>query len=110
MPAHPAPATAEVAPAPSPMVEAHRNRRKIPFWAMPVLAALPLWAYVYTGTLSPPPAGEGPEVLGAELFAGSGCVGCHGRSKARRVGKSVSVRVDLGGRRILKQKKKASYQ
>src|SRR3546814_15857337 len=29
-----------------------------------------------------------------------------GRSEERRVGKSVSVRVDLGGRRILKKKKK----
>src|SRR3546814_17925810 len=28
------------------------------------------------------------------------------RSEERRVGKSVSVRVDLGGRRILKKKKK----
>src|SRR3546814_20878741 len=29
-----------------------------------------------------------------------------GRSEERRVGKSVSVRVDLGGRRIIKKKKK----
>lgn len=86
MPAHPAPATAEVAPPPSPMVQAHQQRRKIPFWAMPVLAALPLWAYVYTGTLSPPPAGEGPEVLGEELFAGSGCGGCHGAGGGGGVG------------------------
>src|SRR3546814_18553652 len=31
------------------------------------------------------------------------------RSEERRVGKSVSVRVDLGGRRVLKKKKKRSY-
>lgn len=86
MPAHPAPATAEAAPPPSPMVEAYQRRRKIPFWAMPVLAALPLWAYVYTGTLSPPPAGEGPEVLGEELYAGSGCGGCHGAGGGGGVG------------------------
>lgn len=86
MPAHPAPATVEAARPPSPMVEAYRNRRKIPFWAMPVLAALPLWAYVYTGTLSPPPAGEGPEVLGEELFAGNGCAGCHGAGGGGGVG------------------------
>src|SRR3546814_17752706 len=30
------------------------------------------------------------------------------RSEERRVGKSVSVRVDLGGRRILKKKKKTT--
>src|SRR3546814_13094771 len=29
---------------------------------------------------------------------------CPGRSEERRVGKSVSVRVDLGGRRIIKKK------
>lgn len=86
MPAHPAPATAEAAPPPSPMVEAYRTRRKIPFWAMPVLAALPLWAYVYTGTLSPPPAGEGPEVIGEELYATSGCGGCHGAGGGGGVG------------------------
>ena len=86
MPTHPAPAEVESAPPPSPMVEAYQKRRKIPFWALPVLAALPLWAYVYTGTLSPPPAGDGPEVLGEELYAGSGCGGCHGAGGGGGVG------------------------
>src|SRR6056297_3840562 len=31
------------------------------------------------------------------------------RSEERRVGKSVSVRVDLGGRRIIKKKKKTPH-
>ncbi|HET7719840.1 MAG TPA: c-type cytochrome, partial [Acidimicrobiales bacterium] len=82
MPAHPAPESLPTAPPPSPMVEAHQRRRKVPFWAMPVLAALPLWAYVYQGTLSPPPVGEGPEVLGEELYASAGCAGCHGAGGA----------------------------
>jgi len=86
MPSHPAPEVAPPAPPPSPMVEAHNRRRKVPYWAMPVLAALPLWAYVYQGTLSPPPAGEGPEVLGEELYAGSGCAGCHGAGGGGGVG------------------------
>lgn len=86
MPAHPAPESLPATPPPSPMVEAHQRRRKIPFWAMPVLAALPLWAYVYQGTLSPPPAGEGPEVLGEELYAASGCAGCHGAGGGGGVG------------------------
>ncbi|MFP5320633.1 MAG: c-type cytochrome [Acidimicrobiia bacterium] len=86
MPAHPEPETVPAAPPPSPMVEAYRRRRKIPFWAMPVLAALPLWAYIYQGTLSPPPAGEGPELLGAELYASSGCAGCHGAGGGGGVG------------------------
>jgi len=86
MPAHPAPEATPPAPPPSPMVEAHGRRRKVPYWAMPVLAALPLWAYIYQGTLSPPPAGEGPEVLGEELFASSGCAGCHGAGGGGGVG------------------------
>src|SRR3546814_2405145 len=32
------------------------------------------------------------------------------RSEERRVGKSVSVRVDLGGRRIIKKKRKMIYR
>src|SRR3546814_16397480 len=38
---------------------------------------------------------------------GQPCPACGGliRSEERRVGKSVSVRVDLGGRRIIKKKK-----
>jgi mono/diheme cytochrome c family protein len=44
---------------------------------MPVLAALPLWAYVYQATLEPPPAGaDTPIALGAKVYAG--CSACHG--------------------------------
>lgn len=76
-------AAAEVekpAPAPEPVrpeVAAALRRRKIPFWAMPVLAGLPLWAYVYQGTLSPPPAGiEGAMAVGEEVYLA--CSACHG--------------------------------
>ena len=69
------------APAPPPPlrpeVAAALSRRKIPYWAMPVLAALPLWAYVYQATLEPPPAGESdPLVLGEAVYGG--CASCHG--------------------------------
>jgi hypothetical protein len=75
------PARVEPAPPPEPEpvrpeVEAYQRRRKIPYWAMPVLAALPLWAYVYQGTLEPPPAGEDdPLVLGEEVYGS--CASCH---------------------------------
>ena len=83
-PAVPAAAAAPVEPAPPPPpapvrpeVAAALNRRKIPYWAMPVLAALPLWAYVYQATLEPPPAGESdPLVLGEAVYGG--CASCHG--------------------------------
>lgn len=85
MPAHPAPADEPPAPPPSPMVEAYNNRRKIPFWAMPVLAIIPVWAYIYVGTLDPPPEGPGPAQLGAEEYA-AGCAGCHGGAGGGGVG------------------------
>ncbi len=80
-PAVPAAAAAEVAPPPPapvrPEVAAALRRRKIPYWAMPVLAGLPLWAYVYQATLEPPPAGESdPVVLGEHVYGG--CAACHG--------------------------------
>jgi mono/diheme cytochrome c family protein len=81
-PAAAAPAAPEPKPAPKPdrpEVAAAKARRKVPFWAMPVLAALPLWAYVYQATLEPPPAGDDtPLALGQEEYAG--CSACHGAS------------------------------
>jgi mono/diheme cytochrome c family protein len=81
--AAPAPAApVEVAPPPAPEpdrpeVVAAKSRKKVPIWALPVLIALPVWAYVYHGTLEPPPAGEDdPFVLGEAVYAG--CSSCHG--------------------------------
>jgi hypothetical protein len=81
-PAVPAAAAAAVepaAPAPKPVrpeVTAALRRRKIPFWAMPVLAGLPLWAYVYQATLEPPPAAElTPLEAGGVVY--NGCASCH---------------------------------
>ena len=81
VPAVPAAAAVEVAPEPPkpvrPEVTAALKRKKIPIWAMPVLAGLPLWAYVYQATLEPPPAGESdPFVLGEAVYGG--CAACHG--------------------------------
>ncbi len=84
-----APAVAETPAAPSlpdpvaPWVEAAQSRRKIPFWAVPILALLPLWAVIYALTLDPPtPTEPGPLELGAETYAGKGCSGCHGAGGA----------------------------
>lgn len=77
-PAAPAPVAPTPPPAPvRPEVAAAQRRRKIPIWALPVLAGLPLWAYVYQATLEPPPAGESdPLTLGAEVY--NACAACHG--------------------------------
>lgn len=90
MAAHPAPADEPPAPPPSPMVEAYNRRKKIPYWAMSVLAFIPLWAYVYVGTLDPPPEGDGPELLGEQAYAANGCAGCHGGGGGGGVGPGFS--------------------
>jgi mono/diheme cytochrome c family protein len=92
-PAVPAAAAVEAAPPPPapvrPEVAAALRRRKIPYWAMPVLAGLPLWAYVYQATLEPPPAAEaGPLALGEEIYGG--CASCHGASGGGGVGPALT--------------------
>jgi hypothetical protein len=48
-----------------------------------VLAALPLWAYVYQATLEPAPSGElTPLDAGGEVYVSSACAGCHGAGGA----------------------------
>ncbi len=83
-PATPVAPAAPAVPDPvPPWVEAAQTRRKIPFWAVPVLALLPLWGVVYALTLDPPtPTEPGPLELGAETYAGKGCSGCHGAGGA----------------------------
>jgi mono/diheme cytochrome c family protein len=80
-PAQPA-APVEVKPEPPKPVPAYvqaaHSRRRVPFWAMPVLAAVPLWGYVFFRTLDPPPVENDPIVLGEEVY--TSCAGCHGGS------------------------------
>ncbi len=64
----------------APYVEAALTRKKIPYWAVPVLFFLPLWAIVYALTLDPPTPKNSPLTAGAEIYAGKGCAGCHGAS------------------------------
>ena len=59
-------------------IQAAQRRRRVPIWAMPVLAAVPLWGYVFFRTLDPAPVLNDPIVLGEETYAS--CAGCHGGS------------------------------
>jgi len=70
------PPAAVVEPTP-PWVEAAQSRKKIPFWAVPVLALLPLWAVVYALTLDPPTQAESPLTVGATVYS-TNCATCHG--------------------------------
>jgi mono/diheme cytochrome c family protein len=90
-PAAPAPAPTPAPPPPPkpdpPYVVAAKNRKRIPWWAMPVLAGLPVWAAVYAFTLEPPDAGEGdPHAQGEQLYTENGCSGCHGAGGGGGVG------------------------
>ena len=74
-----APAPVAVPPKPVPAyVAAAVARPKVPRFAIPVLAALPVWALIYAGTLT---AGSGPAdpelAMGASVYS-STCSGCHG--------------------------------
>src|SRR3546814_1637697 len=67
----------------------------------------PKWTYSINGRVKlPVPERVGALVLNAEYYHSDSYLG-QDRSERKRVvtGKSVSVRVDLGGRRILKKKK-----
>lgn len=57
-------------------VVASEARKRIPVWAMPVIVALPVWAYSFAGTMQQPPT-EDVLFVDAEIEYGS-CSGCHG--------------------------------
>ncbi len=91
--AAPVPAAAAAAPPPPPppkppppYIEAAFRRKRIPFWAMPVLVGLPIWAFVFAFTLEPPSRGASdPLTLGGQIFA-SKCASCHGGAGEGGVG------------------------
>lgn len=87
-----APAPKKVAPVPTladaappakpdiPVVAAAKARKKLPFWAAPVLLLLPVWGYIYADSVTETDSVEtNPLVIGDEVFHGFGqCAGCHG--------------------------------
>ena len=96
------PAAAAAAPVPAPVEEPPRPvpahvaaalaRPKIPKWAVPVLAALPVWAIIYAGTLTVPDAADADPILseGRELYEGK-CAGCHGGEGGGGVGRPLDA-------------------
>ena len=59
-------------------VNAFNKRKKIPFWAMPIVLATPVWAYGLAGTLQQPETEDPLEVEAAEIYLAAGCSACHG--------------------------------
>jgi mono/diheme cytochrome c family protein len=91
-PAAAAPAEVEAAPPapPPPYVQAALRRKKIPFWAMPIVGILPIWLILYAGSLSPAATGGPTQLtLGAEVYAGK-CASCHGAGGGGGVGRPLS--------------------
>jgi len=87
--AAPVPAAAPPPPPPDPpYVAAAKSRKKVPMWAAPVLAVLPLWGFIYYQSLQKPPAGANdPLALGQQVYdVKGGCVGCHGSDGSGGVG------------------------
>jgi mono/diheme cytochrome c family protein len=89
-----APAALAATPPPPvrPEVAAARTRKKIPYWAVPAVVALPLWAIMYAFTLEPPAVGLSPALTeGEHLYsiAGAACAGCHGPDGEGGVGPAL---------------------
>ena len=71
-------------------IKAAKTRTRIPIWAMPVVALLPLWGFIYAATIDAKPAGAtGPIAEGATLFR-TNCAGCHGSEGGGGTGRKLS--------------------
>lgn len=79
-----------VAPLP-PVVEAAIRRKRVPVWAMPVVAFLPVWGVLYAQTLSEPPSTELTQLeAGKEIYTAK-CAGCHGGSGGGGTGRKLAA-------------------
>lgn len=82
-------------PAPEPdlphYIVAANKRKKLPLWAFLVVAALPIWAISFAGTMQQPEV-EDPLFEEAELayVQTGGCAGCHGANGGGGVGYKFS--------------------
>lgn len=74
-------------PAPEPhYITAAKERKRMPVFAMLLVATVPIWAMFYAGTMQAPPEGESIFTEAAELYTAVGCAGCHGAGGGGGVG------------------------
>ncbi len=65
-------------PVPAYIAAAHA-RKKMPIWAMGLVFALPIWAWIYAGTMQEQPSEDTFFIDAAEVYnVEGGCAGCHG--------------------------------
>lgn len=75
----------------APYVEAFQARKKMPYWIIPVLLTLPVWAAMYVGTLERVPQGlTGLLGEGEEIYVEAGCSGCHGAEGGGGIGPALT--------------------
>lgn len=65
------------------------RKRRIPSWAMGVLAVIPLWGLLYVGAFGTRPSHEAEVVDGSALY-GSNCASCHGATGGGGVGPKLA--------------------
>lgn len=72
-------------------IVAANKRKKLPLWSFLLVAALPLWAISFAGTMQQPEV-EDPLFEEAELAytAAGGCAGCHGAGGGGGIGYKFS--------------------
>ena len=87
VPAEPTPEPVKPDPA---FIVAHRQRRRVPVWALPVVVLLPIWALGFAGTMQQP---EVVDVLfqESEELYGTACAACHGAGGGGGVGRQLSA-------------------
>lgn len=73
-----APVVVKAPEPPPPYVAAALARKKVPIWAAPVLLFLPVWTFLYVGTLERPPARATGLLAEGEAVYAARCASCHG--------------------------------
>lgn len=69
-------------------VAAATARKKVPVWVLPIIAALPVWAYSFAGTMQQPEVEDELLIVGEETYIS--CAGCHGGNGGGGVGYALS--------------------
>jgi mono/diheme cytochrome c family protein len=83
------PAAPKPPPFVPPYVRASERRARIPMWALPVVAFLPIWGVLYAQSLSAAPTKELSQLAaGAGVY--SNCTACHGATGGGGAGRQLS--------------------
>lgn len=69
-------------------VAAAMARKRIPIWVLPVIAALPVWAWSFAGTMQVVEQEDALLIEAAELY--NSCAGCHGGEGGGGVGYALA--------------------